>query len=182
MTRPTPAAARRAVRAKDNAALAALGGAGMAKEGSERPGIGPRTKTGRKQPRKAKSPTLSKLKKALWLEMSLFVRSWSPVCLACGSRPSQCAAHIVPSHEGAATRFFLPNLYPACRICNGLENWNRGSWVYKHKEMFGADFVDALYSMSDSAFQIKKHWVIEQTDRIRRLRTLAEERVRAALK
>lgn len=123
----------------------------------------------RKSAKKKKSPSLSKLKKALWTEISLLVRSWSPKCLACGS-PTQVAAHIVPSNEGAMTRYFLPNLYPACVLCNGLEKWNRGSWVKKHEDMFGADYVNALYLMAQDTFQIKKWWVLEQTERMRKLR------------
>ena len=126
-----------------------------------------------KRPRKAKrkkSPTLSKLKKLLWHEISLLVRSWSRVCVACDLRPTECAAHIVPSNEGAATRFFLPNLYPCCVICNGLENWNRANWVYIHKKRFGDEFVDALFAFSETTFQLKKDWVLEQTERMRKLR------------
>ena len=99
------------------------------------------------------------------------VRSWSPVCIAPGCRnETECAAHIVPANDGAATRFFLPNLYPCCLAHNYDEVNHRGSWVYKHREMFGADFVDALYAFSETTFQLKKHWVLEQTDRIKKLR------------
>ena len=127
-------------------------------------------KARKSKPRRKKSPTLSKLKKLLWNEISLLVRSWSRVCVACDLRPTECAAHIVPSNEGAATRFFLPNLYPCCVICNGLENWNRANWVYIHKKRFGDEFVDALFAFSETTFQIKKHWVLEQTERMRKLR------------
>lgn len=133
----------------------------------------PRRRTPRtpvRKARKKKSPTLPKLKKILWREISALVRSWSEVCLACKSRPTEVAAHIVPSHEGAATRFFLPNLYPCCSICNGLEKWNRGSWVKVHESMFGTDYVDALYAYSETIFDLDKAWVIEQTERMRRLR------------
>ena len=122
------------------------------------------------RPKRKKSPTLSKLKKLLWHEISLLVRSWSRVCVACDLRPTECAAHIVPSNEGAATRFFLPNLYPCCVICNGLENWNRANWVYIHKKRFGDEFVDALFAFSETTFQLKKDWVLDQTARIRKLR------------
>jgi hypothetical protein len=132
--------------------------------------LGLRTKAGKVK--KKKSPSLSKLKKILWDAMSLLVRSWSAVCLACGA-PTQCAAHIVPSNDGAATRYFLPNLYPACFSCNESERRFRGSWVYRHRDMFGADFVDALYAFSETTFQLKKHWVLEQTERVNRLRGVA---------
>ena len=141
--------ARRAQRIIDNAAL----GSRVAKKGKRK-----------------KSPSMSKLKKLLWAEISQIVRSWSAVCLACGIRATECAAHIVPSNEGAATRYFLPNLYPCCLICNGLEKWNRASWVYHHREMFGTDYVDALYAYSDTMFQVKKDWVLEQTERMKKLR------------
>lgn len=119
--------------------------------------------------KKKKSPSLSNLKNLLWAEISLLVRSWSETCLACHAN-TQCAAHIVPANDGAATRFFLPNLYPACFSCNESERRQRGSWVYKHREMFGADYVDALYALSETTFQIKKHWVVEQTERMKKLR------------
>ena len=126
-----------------------------------------------KRPRKAKrkkSPTLSKLKKELWREISLLVRSWSNFCWACFTGPVEVAAHIVPSNDGAATRYFLPNLYPCCMACNTAERFQRGTWVYRHREIFGADMVDALYEMSRQTFQLKKHWVLEQTERIKKLR------------
>ncbi len=126
-----------------------------------------------KKPKRKKSPTLSKLKKLLWVHISLIVRSWSSVCLACGVNPTNCAAHIVPSNDGAATRFFLPNLYPCCIACNKSEYHQRGSWVYKHREIFGADLVDCLYAMSETPFQLKKHWVLEQTERMKKLRGIA---------
>lgn len=130
----------------------------------------------RKQKRQ-KSPSLSKLKRVLWGEISLLVRSWSNVCISCGG-PVEVAAHIVPSNESAITRYFLPNLYPCCKLCNGLEKWNRATWVFHHKDMFGDDYVSALYQLAADEdkkpllerFQIKKHWVLEQTERIRRLR------------
>lgn len=125
--------------------------------------------------KKKKSLSLSKLKKLLWTEISLLVRSWSPVCLACKIRPTEVAAHIVPSNEGAMTRYFLPNLYPCCVICNGLEKWNRATWVYEHRNMFGEEFVDALYMMSNEIFQVKNHWVLEQTDRMKKLMASPKE-------
>lgn len=137
------------------------------------------TEKKRPRPNKRKnSPTLSKFKKFLWNEISLLVRSWSPVCLACKVNPTEVAAHIVPSNEGAITRYFLPNLYPCCFTCNGLEKWNRATWVFFHRELFGEDYVDALYAMVDEQdkmpidkrFQLKKWWVLEQTERIKRLR------------
>ncbi len=123
------------------------------------------------KPRRKNSPSLSKLKKLLWTEISLLVRSWSPVCFipGCGEE-TQCAAHIVPANDGAATRFFLPNLYPCCFPHNEAERRQRGSWVYKHRQIFGDDFVDALYALSETTFQLKKHWVLEQTERMKKLR------------
>lgn len=124
------------------------------------------------RPRKRKkSPSLSKLKKTLWGEISLLVRSWSPSCLACGG-PTQAACHIVPANDGAATRFFLPNLYPGCFSCNEAERRQRGSWVYKHRALFGDEYVDALYALSETTFQLKKHWVLEQIERIKKLRAM----------
>lgn len=119
--------------------------------------------------KRKKSPTLSKLKKLLWEQISLYVRALYPNCRHCQA-PTQCAAHIVPSNDGAATRFFLPNIYGACFGCNEAERRRRGQWVYIHKEMFGDDFVDALYAMSKHVFQVKKYWVLEQIERIKQLR------------
>lgn len=121
--------------------------------------------------KKRKSPSLSKLKKILWDEISLLVRSWSDTCIVpeCFS-PTQCAAHIVPSHEGAATQFFLPNLYPCCNPHNDAERHRRATWVKKHEEMFGVDFVDALYQLAKTTFPLKKWWVLEQAERIKKLR------------
>lgn len=127
-----------------------------------------------KKVKRKKSPSLSKLKKLLWTEISLVVRSWSPTCVVPGCQnPTQDACHIVPSNDGAATRFFLPNLYPGCKPHNAAESYRRGSWVYKHKEMFGDDFVDCLYMMSREMFDLDKSWVLEQTERMRKLRGIA---------
>lgn len=171
--------ARRVEKAAESQALAALGGIPLLydvtlPDGTElkATGMAPkrsRTAPGRKQKRK-KSPTLSKLKKLLWHEISLLVRSWSPVCAICKINPTECAAHIVPAEAGAATRFFLPNLYPCCFTHNYDEFRHRGNYVYKHMDVFGEDFVRALYLMSEETFQIKKYWVIEQTERMKKLR------------
>lgn len=149
--------ARREQRAVDNAALA--GEAVIAKK-----------------PKHKKSPTLSKLKKLLWDEISLLVRSWSESCLACGG-PTQAACHIVPASDGAATRFFLPNLYPGCHKCNDAERHRRGQWVKRHESIFGVEFVDALYDFSKTIFDMDKAWVREQTERIRALRGFGADQV-----
>ena len=122
--------------------------------------------------KRKKSPSLSKLKKALWNEISLYIRGLYPNCRHCQA-PTQCVAHIVPSNDGAATRYFLPNLYAACFGCNCAERNYRGRWVYIHKDMFGSDFVDALYEMARTTFPLKKWWVLEQTERIKKLRGAA---------
>lgn len=164
---------KRAEKRADNAALMAKNGSESAQGSIEPMSDGPRQAKSRKsKPRRLKrkkSPTLSMLKKKLWSKIAPLVRSWSVVCLACGVNPTSCAAHIVPSNDGAATRFFLPNLYPACHACNKAEHHQRGSWVYRHREIFGADVVDALYSFSETTFQLKKDWVLEQTERMNRL-------------
>lgn len=127
-----------------------------------------------KKVKRKKSPSLSKLKKLLWEQISLLVRSWSPICIVPGCQnPTQDACHIVPANDGAATRFFLPNLYPGCKPHNTAEKHQRGSWVYKHREMFGDDFVDALYAYSETTFPLKKWWVLEQTERMKKLRGIA---------
>ena len=136
-----------------------------------------------KRPRKAKrkkSPTLSKLKKLLWTEISLLVRSWSPVCLGCLSNPTECAGHVVPANSGGATAHFLPNLVPMCFSCNGDEFRHRGEWVYRFKSILGDEVVDALYQFNKESkdqsslyfWQPKKWWVLEQTERMKRLRGL----------
>jgi hypothetical protein len=92
------------------------------------------------------------------------------MCLGCGVYPTVLAAHIIPSGNGAATRFFLPNLYPACRHCNEGERRQRVEWFHKHKELFGEDYVEALYLMSREIFDLDKSWVLEQTERMKKLR------------
>jgi hypothetical protein len=77
-------------------------------------------------------------------------------------------------------RFFLPAIYRGCRNCNDDERRHRGRWRGKFEEIFGKDYVDALYAMSEDEnkkgpaekFQLKKHWVLEQTERMRRLRAV----------
>ncbi len=123
-----------------------------------------------KKVKRVKLPSLTKLKTVLWTETSLLVRSWSPVCVACRVNPTYSANHIVPSNDGAATRFFLPNLYPGCSSCNEAERRRRGQWVKKHEEIFGVDFVDALYAFSKTTHPLKRWWLWEQIARIRSLR------------
>lgn len=128
---------------------------------------------------KKKSPTLSKLKKILWDEVRFVVYAESPDrCISCGSDAPPVACHICPSNEGAIIRFFLPAIYRGCRNCNGDEMRHRGRWRGKFEEIFGKDFVDALYLMSEEEsrkeiahkFQVKKWWVLEQIERMRKLR------------
>lgn len=123
-----------------------------------------------KKVKRKKSLSISKLKKLLWEQISIFVRSWSAICIVPGcGEPTQCAAHIVPSNDGAATRFFLLNLYPCCHRHNDAERHRRAVWVYKHREMFGGDVVDALYAYAATEFPIKRWWLLEQTERMVRL-------------
>lgn len=124
-----------------------------------------------KKAKRKKSPSMSKLKKLLWEEMRQVVYSWSPdKCQACGSNDAPVACHIVPSSDAAATKFFLPNLYRGCRSCNDAERHRRGQWVKIHESIFGVDLVNALYALSETTFQLKKHWVLEQTERMKKLR------------
>lgn len=123
--------------------------------------------------KRKKSPSLSKLKKKLWDELRFVVYAESPVCRACGSNDEPVACHIVPSSDAAATKFFLPNIYRGCGACNYAENRRRAQWVKRHEEIFGVDFVNALYDFSQTEFQLKKHWVLEQTQRMRKLRGIA---------
>lgn len=129
-----------------------------------------------KKLKRPKSKSISKLKKELWTEISKIVRSWNRgLCLPClyfdrVMTPAECAAHIVPANDSAATKFFLPNLYPCCIAHNMAEKNRRGQWVKKHEEIFGAEYVDALYSMSRETFQIKRFWLEEQIERMRKLK------------
>lgn len=116
--------------------------------------------------KRKKLPSLPKLKTILWDKISLVVRSWSPICVACRVNPTYSANHIVPSNDGAATRFFLPNIYPGCSSCNEAERRRRGQWVKRHEEIFGVDFVDALYAMSKEIFPLKRWWLNEQIARM----------------
>lgn len=135
-----------------------------------------------KRAKKKKSPSLSKLKKLLWEELRAVVYAMSEFCLTCGSSDSPVACHIVPSSEGAVTAFFLPNIYRGCNSCNKAEVSRRGQWVKRFEEVFGADYVNALYQMVkdeiekpiNERFQLKKWWVLEQTGRMRRLRGLTK--------
>lgn len=126
-----------------------------------------------KRAKKKKSPTLSKLKKELWEELRFVVYAESDKCLACGSGDAPVACHIVPSSDSAATKFFLPNIYRGCQSCNDSERRRRGQWVKRHEDIFGADYVNALYEMSKTTFQLKKNWVLSETERMRALRGAA---------
>lgn len=125
-----------------------------------------------KRAKRPKSKSMSNLKKELWVEVSAFVRErdrakYAGRCLACQTNPIQVACHIIPSHEGAATRYDETNLYAGCIPCNGAEKWNRASWVFKHKQMFGAEKIDQLYAKSRQIVQFKRADIIEMTEQFR---------------
>lgn len=120
--------------------------------------------------RKPKAKSMSRLKKDLWEELRHVVYAQSSWCVACLEPSSPVACHIVPKSDGMATAFFLPNIYRGCNSCNDAERRRRGQWVKWHEQIFGTAYVDALYSMSRETFQIKRAWVLEQTERMRKLR------------
>lgn len=168
---------RRAARVAENAVLPTAPYTPAASQdapGPQKPKRGPRpnrthVRGGAGKPKKKKSPSMSKLKKALWTQVSAYVRARdrredAGRCLACRTRPIEVAAHIIPSNEGAATRYDEFNLYGCCITCNGLEKWNRASWVYKHKEMFGAERVDQLYAQSRQITQFKRNEILAMTE------------------
>jgi hypothetical protein len=131
----------------------------------------------KKKVKKKKSPTLSKLKKELWKEISLYVRKSGIQCITCGGIGS-VACHIVPSSEAGITRYFLPNIYLGCLRCNYLEFNNRATWArIRFPIAFGQDYVDALYEYSQVPFDFDKHWVIEQIERMRMLNSYGLPRV-----
>lgn len=126
-----------------------------------------------KKVKKKKSPSMSLLKKKLWEELRFVVYAESPVCRACGLDNDPVACHIVPSSDSAATKFFLPNIYRGCGSCNDAERRRRAQWVKRHEEIFGVDYVNALYDFSKTEFQLKKHWVLEQIERMKKLRGIS---------
>ncbi len=173
--------AKRAQKLADNLELAQAGGAGKPPwpdcASNE---IAPANRPARlkSKPRK-KSPTLSRLKDLLWDQERQVVYMESPDrCMTCGSEAPPVACHICPAEEGAIIKFFLPAIYRGCRECNESERYHRGRWRGRFEERFGKDFVDALYLMAEEEnrkpiadkFQLKKHWVIEQTERMKKLK------------
>lgn len=119
--------------------------------------------------------SIPQLKKLLWNEISKYVRR-EPFCKIC-QQPTQCACHIVPSNDGAMTKFFLPNIYPGCFSCNNKERRFRFSWVFIHKQLFGEDYVNALYMMSRDIFQFKRPWIIEQIHRFKALNSTYNQHI-----
>ncbi len=135
-----------------------------------------------RKPKRKKSPSMSRLKALLWDQEREVVYMESPDrCMTCGSDSPPVACHICPAEEGAVIKFFLPAIYRGCRECNESERYHRGWWRGRFEERFGKDFVDALYLMAEEEnrkpisekFQNKKWWVIEQTERMNRLRGIA---------
>lgn len=128
-----------------------------------------------KKSKRPKSKSMSKLKKELWAEVAAYVKERDrkvrgDVCRICGKRPIECAYHIIPSHEGAATRYDEENIAGACNACNASEKWNRASYVFLHKKIFGAEMVDRLYEKSRQIVQFKRCDIIEMTERFRGMR------------
>lgn len=93
--------------------------------------------------------TKTQIKAALWDAVSLFVKmrdKWvhGDLCRICGQRPIQCAYHLVPSNDGAATRYDPENIVGACNGCNNAERWHRFKYEIIHEDLFGKDRMDTL--------------------------------------
>ena len=101
------------------------------------------------------------VKKALWDMVSLYVRLrdkalYGPMCRICGRRPIQCAYHLVPSNDGADTRYDPANIVGACSSCNFAEYHHRYSFQFKHEKLFGLELMDALREKSKAVVQYSR--------------------------
>lgn len=106
----------------------------------------------------AKAMTKTAIKKKLWTLVSLYVRMRDNYlygkCRICGIRPIQCAYHLIPSNDGAATRYDPEAIVGGCDPCNYGERMHRFKYRLKHIEIFGAELIARLEA---KATQIVKY-------------------------
>ena len=134
----------------------------------------------RKEKRKAKAKELwpipqsmSLVKKRLWNLISLYVRLRDSVlfgglCLICHIRPIQCAYHIVPSNDGAGTRWdWDNNIVGACHACNYGEMRHRFKYRLKHIQIFGAERMAALEIKASKTVKYSKADLLDLTAEIK---------------
>lgn len=97
--------------------------------------------------------TKTALKKKLWDLVSLYVRLRDKalygdrcrVGRACRGRGLiECAFHLVPSNDGAATRYDPANIVGACNRCNRGEQLNRFKYEGVLERVFGKAYMDDL--------------------------------------
>ena len=99
-----------------------------------------------KRPRK---PSIKSLRKKLWDTLTRYVRRRDgPLCRICKLEPGYALFHLVPQNEGNAVRYDPLNVVWGCRSCNCAEVNHRARYARKFEEMFGKEYMDALWTKS----------------------------------
>jgi 5-methylcytosine-specific restriction endonuclease McrA len=113
-----------------------------------------------KKIKRARAISLSKLRKQVWAALSAWVRYRDNAiyghCVICRSRPIECAYHLIPSNQGAATRWDPDNIKGACSTCNFNENHNRAKYAFIHIRLFGIEEMTRLDALSRETRQYKR--------------------------
>jgi 5-methylcytosine-specific restriction endonuclease McrA len=109
--------------------------------------------------------TKSVIKARLWALVSEYARlrdrEWFITCRICRRRPIQCAYHLIPSNDGAATRYDLDNIVGACNPCNNGERLHRFKYRLKHIDIFGKEWIEHLEAKASKAHQYSRADLLE---------------------
>lgn len=109
--------------------------------------------TGTPQPKSGKSkkkPSISSLKKKLWVEFSLYIRNrdnWT--CFTCGRKAEGSGLHaghfISKSIGGISLYFHEENVHAQCYNCN----INLSGNIWEYGQRLGKETVDKLYKIKN---------------------------------
>lgn len=141
--------------------------------------------TGIPQPKsgnKKKKPSISKLKKRLWEQFSLYIRNrdgWT--CFTCGRKGEGSgihAGHFIPKASGGLALYFNEdNVHAQCFHCNHHLGGNQ--WEYGLK--LGPKKVEELYKLKNenwkwSIFEYEQK-IEEYREKVMQLKTNVEESI-----
>lgn len=122
--------------------------------------------------------TYSELEKALWKEVSLYVRRKYSVngfckCYTCGAiqpiESTDCGHYIVRAYRG--TRYDLRNIRPQCKRCNWTLEGNHAVFREKLVAEYGEEEVAKMEDYAKFFGQTRhpREWLISEIERYRKM-------------
>lgn len=116
----------------------------LARKGFKRPHKAPFARKRRVKPKKAKLPSLSKLKRETDKYFSLYIRAKYPKeCYTCGGRGTLQCGHFI-SRSYLATRWTESNARPQCVGCNIWGSGKPLDFEERLKKDLGSDQVEQM--------------------------------------